>query len=100
MRRRHAGYARPDLLAAGATDYLASLTTERLEDRIMTTIDTRAPRSTALAFTGPVQRLIAKAAGAVSEHRTRVATYNALRHLDDRELADIGLTRAEVNAMR
>lgn len=49
---------------------------------------------------GRVARYIDLGTIALGAHLRRRATYRALAHLDDRELDDIGLTRAEVLALR
>ena len=66
----------------------------------MTTIDTTAPRSAAIAIAPRVTRALARLSDALADRAARRATRRALAHLDDRELADIGLTRADVHGMR
>ncbi len=66
----------------------------------MTTIDTGvAPRAAILSGAG-FSRLVARIASAWTARAERRRTYRLLSALSAHELDDIGLTRAEVEAMR
>ena len=67
----------------------------------MTTIDTgAAARRPALPVASGLARMVARLSGAWADYALRRETYRKLSNLTDRELDDIGLTRADVDAMR
>ena len=65
----------------------------------MTTIDTGAAPRRPLSL-APVSRAFARLSEGWAERAQRRETYRALDRLSDRELDDIGLTRADVDDMR
>jgi len=65
----------------------------------MTMINTAAPRLS-LGTETRLPGLVARLVGGWTAWTQRRATYRALDRLSDRELADIGLTRDDVEALR
>ena len=61
----------------------------------MTAIDTTL-RATGFAFAPRLTRFVESVVTRITATRERRATLRALENLTDRELADIGLTRAEI----
>jgi len=103
MHLRHAGHAIAGLLTVTSPDYFAAVHTGPLKNRIttMTSIDTAAaPRRPALATGARVSRAFARISAAWADYAMRRRTFRALDRLSPHELDDIGLTRADVDAMR
>ncbi|HCQ63764.1 MAG TPA: primosomal protein DnaI [Rhodobacteraceae bacterium] len=67
----------------------------------MSTFDTGAAPRFSTGFSAPrLSRFVARILEARAARAERLATFRALSRLTEHELDDIGLTRADVNALR